>query len=179
MKMKGYLKYIYEKIMSRKKLVEIFEKLNATDTEEIIKMSLGETLDMWKVILEWNENKYIPAKIDIDLGNLIHFYVVKYTCFSFSVNNKNICKETLLYSSLFAVITNTVFTIWKLASDGLDYSAKILLRNLLELILTTLTILLDKEKRIVLMEFDLNKTDEVWYKHFSIKKMLSTISKCK
>ena len=166
--------------MSYEKLVGIFERLNAGLPEGIPKMSLTETIDMWEEIFRWNKNKVISANVDISLENLIHFYIVEYACFSFSVNNKNVMRETLLYNGLFTIIANTVFTIWNLAMDGLDYSAKVLLRNLLELMLTTLTVLLDDSKKNALMDaYQNNTTKQVWHKHFSIKKMIETISQYK
>ena len=162
--------------MSYEKLVEIFEKLNAILPEVIPKMSLTETIDMWEGILGWNKNKEIPADVDISLENLIHFYIVEYTCFSFSVDDKSVMRETLLYNGLFTIITNTVFAIWKLAIDGLDYSAKVLLRNLLELMLTILTVLLDDSKKNALMDAAINNAEkEVWHKHFRLQKMLAII----
>ena len=164
--------------MSYEKLVELFDKLNKNIPEDNLKMSLTETISVWEGIYGLNKNKKVPADLDIDLDNLIHFYIVEYASFAVCVDDKSNMRETLLYSGLFTTITNTIFTIWKLAIDGLDYSAKVLLRNLLELMLILITVLLDSEKRNAIMDATENDTTkEVWYKHFRSDKMIAVISK--
>ena len=164
--------------MSYEELVKLFDKLNKNIPEDNLKMSLTETISVWEGIYGLNKNKKIPADLDIDLDNLIHFYIVEYASFAVCVDDKSNMRETLLYSGLFTTITNTVFTIWKLAIDGLDYSAKVLLRNLLELMLILITVLLDSEKRNAIMDATENDTTkEVWHKHFRSDKMIAVISK--
>lgn len=166
--------------MNYERLIKIFDKINATTPNEIPPMSLTEVMKLWEELSECNKHKDIYAESNTDWETLIKFYIVEYSCFSLAVDHKDNRREILLYNSLFTSITNTVFAILKLAIDGLDYSAKVLFRNLLELMLTLITVLIDKTKGEKLMDALKNDdTKTVWHKHFTLKKMIETISQHK
>ncbi len=81
-----------------------------------------------------------------------------------------------LCTHLLLTISNTSLSIIKLSIDGLDYQAMVLLRNLYETCFTLLNIIIDVDKRKEFFESARKENDnEVWKKHFSMRKMRETI----
>lgn len=73
-------------------------------------------------------------------------------------------------------ISNDLLAIISLASDGLDYQAMNILRNLYELGLLLINICINEEKRVNYIE-SAKKEDSysVWRKYFTMKSMIETV----
>lgn len=80
------------------------------------------------------------------------------------------------FRGLFLSIANTIFAIIKLAQDGFDYQATILIRNLYELCFTMLAIIIEPIKREAFVEGSRDeKAYETWRKHFTFNNLDKTI----
>lgn len=105
-------------------------------------------------------------------------YAIVWGAFSISAMSGD-KEETnnLVLSSLTATISNDILTIIKLFMDGLDYQAINIFRNLYEVILLTLNICIndDKREKYIQSENEGNSY-EVWIKYFNISTILTTIS---
>ena len=73
-------------------------------------------------------------------------------------------------------VSNDILAIISLASDGLDYQAMNILRNLYELGLLLINICIDEEKRVnYIKSAKKGNSYSVWRKYFNTKSMIETI----
>lgn len=135
-------------------------------------------IDFWESLLETNNDKIVsPSVNNPEIIQLAEQYIVEYTMWTLSMSDTSVHTQIrYLYHHLFLCITNTAFSIYKLAFDGLDYQAQVLLRNLYELCMILLNITIDPEKRQALMDSGKNEDgEETWYRYFRPKKLQATL----
>ena len=84
----------------------------------------------------------------------------------------------LMVSNLLRAICNSVYSVLHLATHGLDYSAKIILRILMEqyMILLSTTSDVDKRKDYI-SAWESSDATKAWYRHFSKKRFVEFIDK--
>ena len=132
---------------------------------------------MWKEIIEINKFKIQEGNENTEIVKLSRLYITEYCYLAMAVGEDGKYSQLqLLLKHILINIANTSLCVYKLAFDGFDYQAEILLRNLFELCMMLLNIVLDKEKMQKL--FDSAKDDnekEVWDKFFRAYKMKDTV----
>lgn len=132
----------------------------------------------WEVFEEMNIQKKYRDNVDNDLTEIVQMVIVAATLFAISIKKQgNDFKETrLLYTvkSFMTQIANTQLSILKLAKDGMDYQAGILLRSLTELHLMLITICLDEKTRNAYLELP-EDSKTLWYKFFRFPKMIAIV----
>lgn len=81
-----------------------------------------------------------------------------------------------LIFSLLIQISNTIIAVIKLADEGLDYQALSLIRNLMELYMTLLTVIESPQKRAELRNaVDAETARKVWHKYFNKKHFIKML----
>lgn len=147
------------------------EIYNEVFTQQELKM-------YWEVFEKMNVQKTFRENVDNDLTEIVQMVIVSATLFAISIKNQgNDPKETkLLYTikSFMTQIANTQLSVLKLANDGMDYQAGILLRSLTELYLMLITICLDEQTRNAYLELP-EDSKTLWYKFFRFPKMIAIV----
>lgn len=132
---------------------------------------------IWQSILDINKEKRVFGDEKTEISMLSRMYIIEFFYYSAAVgHSKEHLKIQMLLQGLLTNIANTAFSVYKLAYDGLSYQAKVLNRNLYELCMTLLNVMVDKEKRMALFE-SVSKENkyETWRKYFSAKKLKATM----
>lgn len=157
-----------------KEFKEIYDKI-VVDIPYL--KSLEELEDMWKEIIEINKCKAQEGDENTIIVKLSQLYITEYCYLAMAVGEDGKYPQLqLILKHILINIGNTSFCVYKLAFDGFDYQAEILLRNLFELCMMLLNVVLDKEKMQEL--YDSAKEDnekEVWNKFFRAYKMKDTV----
>lgn len=133
--------------------------------------------EFWQALLELNNEKTVVGDPDTESAQLAQMYISEYYDFAMAVGccNDQIQLQTLL-RTLFLSIANTAMAVYKLAFDGFAYQAKVLLRNLYELCMTLLNVIIDKAKRTALFEAAQQDNEyETWRKYFKPSKLKKTL----
>lgn len=87
-------------------------------------------------------------------------------------------EPNLMVSNLIRAICNSVYSVLHLSIHGLDYSAKIILRILMEQYMILLSTTVDKNKRMdYINAWESADATKAWYKHFSKKRFVEFINK--
>lgn len=129
----------------------------------------------WDNFVSINSEKEIVGEQNTKNVLLAKQYIMEYYFYSLAVGSA-LEADMFIFRYMFVNIANTAFTIYKLAFDGMDYQAKVLMRNLYELCMTLLNIVIDSEKRIALWESAKNQTEySTWRKFFSPSAMRKTL----
>ena len=132
--------------------------------------------EKWEEMIDINENKMQYA--DFNSKNLIlsYLFALRWGITSLAVADKDNDRYMMAFQGLFSTISNTIISIIKLAIDGLDYQAFILIRNLYELCFTLLAIIIDPIKRKVLVDGSIAEDEyNTWKKNFTFKHLDATI----
>lgn len=160
--------------MLREELYTSFNEkilLESSSTYVVKYVDLREIFDEF---IDMNKNKEKYANLDDDYVQLGYLFSMTWGMRSLAVSKRK--DGNLIWQSLFGTIANSSLAIIKLSTDGLDYQANILLRNLYELCFTLLNIMIDKEKRIALFESGKNANAiDVWRKYFKSSKLGKTL----
>ena len=125
------------------------------------------------------ENPEIWQEANEDILNIAELYNMLYGIISFSiaskVEDKNF-KIKALYSSIFVTIANSITSVIYLAEKGLDYQANVINRQLFEICMLLLNVLIDENKEKILTETEMNESNmKIWRKYFSPKELNNTI----
>ena len=97
---------------------------------------------------------------------------------SLSYMMSKIQDPNLMISNMLRGICNSIYSVLHLSINGLDYSAKILLRVLMEQYMILLSITADQEKRnAYINSWEDDEATDTWYKNFTKKKFINLISK--
>lgn len=84
--------------------------------------------------------------------------------------------DYFLLSSLFTQISNTIVAITELVNSGFDYQAFSLMRNLMELFMTLLTVIESPKKRTEFRQAtDAEKSRKVWHQFFNKKHFIEML----
>ncbi len=87
-------------------------------------------------------------------------------------------KDNTVYFSLLTNMSNDILGIINLIDNGFEFQAKILIRNLMELMYTLLVTMINEEKRIEYFESaDLGNSYAVWQKNFKMSKLNEELAK--
>ncbi len=125
------------------------------------------------------ENPEIWQEANEDILNIAELYNMLYGIISFSiaskVEDKNF-KIKALYSSIFVTIANSITSVIYLAEKGLDYQANVINRQLFEICMLLLNVMIDENKEKILTETEMNESNmKIWRKYFSPKELNNTI----
>lgn len=157
----------------KKEYDELLAEINKKDVE----ISISDIKEMWEEILDIKENKLLYADHETQIAELSRLYILEYFYLAMSIGDDISNEVQLILKPLLVGMANTALCIYKNAFDGFKYQAKVLLRNLYEQGLVFLNVLLDKEKRIALLEAARNGSEyQTWRKYFTPKLMHETIS---
>lgn len=157
----------------REEYNQLIGEMNIKEPE----IELPEIDEMWKEILDINENKLLFGESQTPISELSRLYIVEYYYLAMAVGDDTSNEIQFVLKSLLIGIANTSLCIYKNSFDGFKYQAKVLLRNLYEQGLVFLNVLLDKEKRSALLSASSQDAEyEVWRKYFKPQKMHKTIA---
>lgn len=125
------------------------------------------------------ENPEIWQEANEDILNIAELYNMLYGIISFSiapkVEDKNF-KIKALYSSIFVTIANSITSVIYLAEKGLDYQANVINRQLFEICMLLLNVMIDENKEKILTETEMTESNmKIWRKYFSPKELNNTI----
>lgn len=153
----------------------LIKELNIKD--EDVPFKLDEIEEMWDSFKKINTEKGLSGNIDTLMTQLSKMYIMEYYYYALAViDDEENVQVQFLFKALFLDIANTAYAIYKLAVDGFDYQAKVLLRNLYELCMTLLNIEIDAEKRMALFESAKEENErDIWYKYFKPSKLQKTL----
>lgn len=133
--------------------------------------------EMWQTILDFNKNKQVFGNEKTEVAQLSQMYIAEYIYFSMAVGFEGYQNQVqTLLKPLLLDIANTAMSIYKLAFDGFNYQAKVLLRNLYELCMTLLNVIVSPTKRTALFQSARDENDkQIWYKYFKPSKLQETL----
>lgn len=156
--------------MEKKKYDKLYRKaFNKVSKEQYFPYSkFSDYIRQFDAILE---EKLYKKEIDKELLELCKLYALKWGVMFFSCHSND--KEgSVLFSGIFNTIANDILAIINLLLDGLEYQAYIVLRNLYEVSLTLLVIMLDNNKRDLYFASAKNENEyEVWKRYFTHKRI--------
>lgn len=151
---------------------ELFDKF--PDSFNITEGFVDEVFDFFDKI---NTNKY-KLDEDSELEEVIILYICEWAFRSAGSLSNSASTIQNIVIGFFVQISNTLTCILRLAKDGYDYQATILIRNLIDISYTLLTLMVDEECRTNFLEAArTNNEKTIWYKYFRFEKMEKTIWK--
>jgi hypothetical protein len=143
-----------------------FDKSNIVDYEKL--------KEYWDEMFYFNNNKFQKPNIESEELQLSYLFSLRWGSTSLCTSNKILLP--LSFSILFSSISNTIFSIIKLAIDGFDSQANILIRNLHELCFTMLSIIIDPIKRNAFIDCSKDNEYKKWNTYFRFKELNKTIN---
>lgn len=141
-------------------------------------IDLKDIEEKWKEMLDINMNKSRTANLDLDNLNISFLFSLRWgiSAIVTNYNNSEFTHVKMAFHGLFLSISNTILAVIKLAIDGLDYQASVLIRNLYELCFTMLSVIIDPVKRKALVDGSISGNErDTWSKHFRFRKLNETI----
>lgn len=161
-------------------LKERYEYLNSKinlDKEFIV---LYETImDYYNQMNDIMDNPEIWQEANEDVLNIAELYNLYYGIMSFSIEPKEEDKNfkiKALYSSIFVTIANSITAVIYLAENGLDYQANVINRQLFEICMLLLNVMIDENKEKILTDTEMTEGNmKIWRKYFSPKELNDTI----
>lgn len=162
-------------------------------TDKEIKLTLRDLDDIGKLVIERHNNS--KKKINQYMKSEISLSFLGIVCiahFSLAINQKEDSSRPLpsswikseqqpdpnyIISNLLVHVTNHSLAILKLVCNGLDPSARALLRVLNELSWLTIILSADRDKIVLYHKaFQDGEEENVWYKHFRLKNLNKNLS---
>ena len=124
-------------------------------------------------------NPEIWQEANEDFLNIAELYNLYYGIMSFSIEPKEEDKNfkiKALYSSIFVTIANSITAVIYLAENGLDYQANVINRQLFEICMLLLNVMIDENKEKILTDTEMTEGNmKIWRKYFSPKELNDTI----
>lgn len=115
---------------------------------------------------------------NLEFEELINLYVGEWVLRSIAISSKSTSCLQYTVTGFFVQISNTLTCILRLVKDGFDYQATILVRNLIEISYTLLTLIIEAESRNSFLEAARNSDEKtIWYKYFRFERMEKIIWK--
>ena len=115
---------------------------------------------------------------DIELEDAINLYIGEWTLRSVATLSKSASTLQYIFIGFFVQVSNTLSCILSLVKDGFDYQASILVRNLIDISYTLLTLIIDEESREKFLDAARNSDEKtVWHKYFRFERMEKIIWK--
>lgn len=156
----------------KKKVVHFYRKM---ECRRCVKRTYENISKLWDCFEVPSEKKIRYNPPDATETFVIRVLALKYAVLSLAVDCEE-GPEKFLYAGLFKNITNTIFSIMRLAENGLDYQAMSLIRNLFELYMILIVTTSSTEKR---KEFIAAHEPEdsrvVWHRYFTKTKFLKAM----
>lgn len=176
--------------------MDLFRKLNE---ESLVKRKEYDYLEMdylreYEELINERQNysaNEISDKLKTELS-LSYLYVISFASLALAVNQEGEKKlllkndwtdnglgnPLLLLQNVFTHITNYSLAVIRMVEDGLDASARVILRALTELTWISIIICSDKEYMNAYLKCaDVEEERKAWFKYFKPKKLLQGLSK--
>lgn len=161
-------------------LKERYEYLNSKinlDKEFIVPYET--IMDYYNQMNDIMDNPEIRQEANEDVLNIAELYNLYYGIMSFSIEPKEEDKNfkiKALYSSIFVTIANSITAVIYLAENGLDYQANVINRQLFEICMLLLNVMIDENKEKILTDTEMTEGNmKIWRKYFSPKELNDTI----
>lgn len=161
-------------------LKERYEYLNSKinlDKEFIVPYET--IMDYYNQMNDIMDNPEIWQEDNEDVLNIAELYNLYYGIMSFSIEPKEEDKNfkiKALYSSIFVTIANSITAVIYLAENGLDYQANVINRQLFEICMLLLNVMIDENKEKILTDTEMTEGNmKIWRKYFSPKELNDTI----
>ena len=161
-------------------LKERYEYLNSKinlDKEFIVPYET--IMDYYNQMNDIMDNPEIWQEANEDDLNIAELYNLYYGIMSFSIEPKEEDKNfkiKALYSSIFVTIANSITAVIYLAENGLDYQANVINRQLFEICMLLLNVMIDENKEKILTDTEMTEGNmKIWRKYFSPKELNDTI----
>lgn len=161
-------------------LKERYEYLNSKinlDKEFIVPYET--IMDYYNQMNDIMDNPEIWQEANEDVLNIDELYNLYYGIMSFSIEPKEEDKNfkiKALYSSIFVTIANSITAVIYLAENGLDYQANVINRQLFEICMLLLNVMIDENKEKILTDTEMTEGNmKIWRKYFSPKELNDTI----
>ena len=161
-------------------LKERYEYLNSKinlDKEFIVPYET--IMDYYNQMNDIMDNPEIWQEANEDVLNIAELYNLYYGIMSFSIEPKEEDKNfkiKALYSSIFVTIANFITAVIYLAENGLDYQANVINRQLFEICMLLLNVMIDENKEKILTDTEMTEGNmKIWRKYFSPKELNDTI----
>lgn len=158
------------------KLEKIFKEL-IDKLPENYKISEGFIDDLFQSMEILNTDK---ANIDnnLEFEEIINLYIGEWALRSVGTLSKSASTLQYIVIGFFIQISNTLSCILRLVKEGFDYQATILVRNLIDISYTLLTLMIDEESRDKFLEAARNSDEKtIWHKYFRFERMEKIIWK--
>lgn len=163
---KSEIELMYEAILKVDAITPVFP----SPEEATINLS-----KIWDVTFNESENKKVSGQIAEKELVYAKLTAYRYYLFSLVIPRERGGYYPLL-SSLFSQISNTIIAVIKLADEGFDFQALSLTRNLMELLMTLLTVIESPHKRKELRTaVDAESARRVWHKYFNKKHFIQML----
>lgn len=109
---------------------------------------------------------------------IVNLFIGEWALRSFGILSNSPSILQYIFRGFFVQISNTLSCILKLVKDGFDYQSINLVRNLIEISYTLLTLIIDEESRNKFLEAAKNGNEKtIWYKYFRFERMEKIIWK--
>lgn len=161
-------------------LKERYEYLNSKinlDKEFIVPYET--IMDYYNQMNDIMDNPEIWQEANEDVLNIAELYNLYYGIMSFSIEPKEEDKNfkiKALYSSIFVTTANSITAVIYLAENGLDYQANVINRQLFEICMLLLNVMIDENKEKILTDTEMTEGNmKIWRKYFSPKELNDTI----
>ena len=161
-------------------LKERYEYLNSKinlDKEFIVPYET--IMDYYNQMNDIMDNPEIWQEANEDVLNIAELYNLYYGIMSFSIEPKEEDKNfkiKALYSSIFVTIANSITAVIYLAENGLDYQANVINRQLFEICMLLLNVMIDENKEKILTDTEMTEGNmKIWRKYFFPKELNDTI----
>ena len=161
-------------------LKERYEYLNSKinlDKEFIVPYET--IMDYYNQMNDIMDNPEIWQEANEDVLNIAELYNLYYGIMSFSIEPKEEDKNfkiKALYSSIFVTIANSITAVIYLAENGLDYQANVINRQLFEICMLLLNVMIDENKEKILTDTEMTEGNmKIWRKYFYQKELNDTI----
>lgn len=161
-------------------LKERYEYLNSKinlDKEFIVPYET--IMDYYNQMNDIMDNPEIWQEANEDVLNIAELYNLYYGIMSFSIEPKEEDKNfkiKALYSSIFVTIANSITAVIYLAENRLDYQANVINRQLFEICMLLLNVMIDENKEKILTDTEMTEGNmKIWRKYFSPKELNDTI----
>lgn len=123
--------------------------------------------------------KSTPEKLkienDFSYVDLAYLFSLRWGLTALAIGNTEADFSIQVFFELFQGISNTALSIIKLAQDGFDYQASVLIRSLYEMCFTLLAIVIDPIKRDAFRNCSEEKEYIIWKEYFRFPLLQKTV----
>lgn len=144
-------------------------------------IDLSNELSYDGLIDEWDEYKSFRSKKELEMDmdspyiSLCHLFAMRWLLLCAVIDTDEPSHKGLAFRTLFLTIANTTEAIVDLVTDGFDYQGNVLVRNLQELSLVLLNIMIDEDKLNAFIDCQERNEIRNWSKYFRFSKLTKTL----